>query len=311
MNPLISIIVPVYKVEKYLEKCVNSLINQTYKEIEIILINDGSPDNCPEICDDFGIKFKNIQVIHQENLGLSAARNAGIDIAKGKYLTFVDSDDFVHSTFIEFLKSEMDTNGVLLSICGYEKTSNIIVDTKNVKSFATTLKINDSAAFEFLLENQELCTAWGKIYSASLFKDLRFPINKLYEDMFVMPLIFKKAMRISISFNKLYYYNQEGPSITRSSYNYSKISQYFEACEFWNNFASTNYPEHSEKASLHFFRNILNLCIEIRFDKKEDVRKLYKKYKVLVLNQIVQLLFSKNFPIRDKVKLVLLKINFY
>tara|TARA_R110000868_G_scaffold118059_2_gene313282 strand:- start:12070 stop:13005 length:936 start_codon:yes stop_codon:yes gene_type:complete len=311
MNPLITIIVPVYKVEVYLERCVNSLLNQTYKEIEIILINDGSPDNCPQMCDDFSAKFSNIQVRHQENLGPSMARNAGIDIANGKYLTFVDSDDFVHSTFIEFLKSEIDTNDVLLSICGYEKISNSVVDTNNIKSFSTTLNINDSVAFEFLLNNQELCAPWGKLYNVLLFKGLRFPVNKLYEDMFATPQIFKKAKRISISNNKLYYYNQEGISIIRSSYNYSKISQYFEACEFWNNFASTNYPEHFEKASLHFFRNILNLCIEIRLDKNEDVRELYKKYKVLVLNQIVQLLFSKNFPIRDKVKLVLLKINFY
>lgn len=104
MKDLISIIVPVYKVEKYLDRCVQSLINQTYQEIEIILINDGSPDNCPLMCDKFANEFNNIRVIHQENAGPSKARNEGIDIANGKFVTFVDSDDFVHPTYLEFFK---------------------------------------------------------------------------------------------------------------------------------------------------------------------------------------------------------------
>ena len=161
MKDLISIIVPVYKVEKYLDRCVQSLINQTYQEIEIILINDGSPDNCPLMCDKFANEFNNIRVIHQENAGPSKARNEGIDIANGKFVTFVDSDDFVHPTYLEFLKSEIDHNNVLLSICGYEKTSTNSPLQRDKSPLSHTVKVNHSQAFELLLNNQELCCPLG------------------------------------------------------------------------------------------------------------------------------------------------------
>ena len=118
--------------------------------------------------------------------------------------------------------------------------------------FLTLLRVNHSQAFELLLNNQELCAPWAKLYNITLFKDLRFPVDILYEDMFFTPQVFKKAVKVSVSFNKLYYYNQEGESIIRSSYNYLKLTQYFEACKFWVSFASTNYPEHSERTTLHF-----------------------------------------------------------
>jgi glycosyltransferase involved in cell wall biosynthesis len=263
------------------------------------------------MCDKFANDFNNVRVIHQENAGPSKARNAGIDIANGKFVTFVDSDDFVHPAYLEFLKSEIDQNNVLLSICGYQKTS-ISLPFKCDKSLLSdTVKVNNSEAFELLLNNQELCAPWAKLYNIILFKNLRFPVDILYEDMFFTPQIFKKARQISISFNKLYYYNQEGISITRSSYNSLKITQYFEASQFWVSFAKTNYPEHSEKARDHFYRNILNLCKEIRLDKNEEVIELYLKYKSLVLNSSLELLTSKSFPSKEKIKLILLKLNYY
>ena len=102
-NPLISIIVPVYNVEEYLDKCVESIVNQTYKNIEVILVDDGSPDNCPKMCDDWAKKDKRIKVIHKKNGGLSDARNKGIDESKGEYLSFVDSDDYITDNYVELL----------------------------------------------------------------------------------------------------------------------------------------------------------------------------------------------------------------
>ena len=310
-NPLISIIVPVFKSENYLERCINSLVAQTYKNIEIILIyNQKSSDGCPEICTNFAIKFENIRLIHQEDSGPSAARNAGIDIAKGKYLVFVDSDDFIDCSMIDFLKSELEDNDVLLSICGHEKYPINAIQKNINKLNGASLIINDSKAFEFILNNQELCAPWAKMYDATLFVDLRFPITR-NEDMFLTPQIFKKAKKISISFKKLYFYSQEGPSLVRSPHTYTSVSQYFEANQFWKAFALANYPEISEKANLHFYRNMLDICREIRRDKRENIRELYKKLKSLTLDRMLHLLASKNFSTRDKVKLILLKINFY
>ena len=107
---LISIVIPVYKVEKYLEKCVESVINQTYKNLEILLVNDGSPDNCPKICDEYAQKDNRIKVIHKENGGLSDARNAGIDVATGKYITFIDSDDYISNDYVEYMYNLLKQN---------------------------------------------------------------------------------------------------------------------------------------------------------------------------------------------------------
>jgi glycosyltransferase involved in cell wall biosynthesis len=311
MNPLVSIIVPVYKSENYLERCLKSLIDQTYKNIEIILIyNQKSSDKCPEICNNFAISHKNIQLIHQEDCGPSAARNVGIDLAKGSYLVFVDSDDFVDISMVDFLRSELESNGVLLSMCGYENYPIGLTKKDNKKIAVTSSKINDAKAFELLLDNQALCAPWAKMYDASLFKNLRFPITR-NEDMFLTPQIFKKARQISISSKKLYYYSQEGPSLVRSPHTHTSVSQYFEANQYWKNFASTNYPEISEKADSHFYRNILDVCREIRKDNQDSIQNLYKKLKSLTLKKVTFLLASKHFSIKDKVKLVLLKINFY
>ncbi len=103
MKPLISIIIPVYNVEQYLHRCVDSVLNQTYKNLEIILVNDGSPDNCPFICDEYAKKDKRIIVVHKENGGLSSARNAGLEIVQGEYISFIDSDDWIHENYIEIL----------------------------------------------------------------------------------------------------------------------------------------------------------------------------------------------------------------
>ncbi len=311
MDPLVSIIVPVYKSEDYLERCINSLIGQTYKNTEIILIyNQGSLDKCPEICGNFARKFKNIKLIHQGDSGPSAARNAGIDIAKGKYLVFVDSDDFIDLSMIDFLKSELENNDVLISLCGHEKFPANAAEKNKNQAISATLKISDAEAFEFILDNQELTAPWAKMYDASLFKDLRFQVTR-NEDMFLTPQIFKKAKKISISFKKLYFYSQEGPSLVRSPHTYTSVSQYFEAIQYWKAFALANYPQISEKANLHFYRNTLDLCRQIRKDKREDIRELYHRLKGITLCRMFDLLFSKNFSIREKVKLALLKVNFY
>ena len=115
-KPLITIIIPVYKVEDYLDKCVESVVNQTYKNLEIILVDDGSPDNCPKMCDDWAKKDKRIKVIHKENGGLSDARNKGIDIAKGEFITFIDSDDYVENNYVEFLYNLVRENHAEISM---------------------------------------------------------------------------------------------------------------------------------------------------------------------------------------------------
>ena len=129
MNPLISVIVPIYKVERYLVRCLDSIVNQTYRNLEIILVEDGSPDNCGAICDDYARLDERIRVIHQENRGLSAARNAGLDIMSGEYLMFVDSDDRLKSNILQSLFEKAELYSSDFAECGY---SMFLEDTENV-----------------------------------------------------------------------------------------------------------------------------------------------------------------------------------
>ena len=119
MKPLISIIIPVYNVEQYLHRCVDSVLNQTYKNLEIILVNDGSPDNCPFICDEYAKKDKRIIVVHKENGGLSSARNAGLEIVQGEYISFIDSDDWIHENYNEILYKNLHEKLKLIYTCYY------------------------------------------------------------------------------------------------------------------------------------------------------------------------------------------------
>ena len=313
VSDLISIIIPVYNVENSLTRCVESLINQTYSETEIILINDGSSDASSLVCDDFARKFINIKVIHQTNAGPAKARNNGLKIASGQYVTFVDSDDFVHPMYLEFLRAEILKNNVDLSICGYAKLPVDLVPHNDNPMVSHSQILSDTEAFESLLKNQELCAPWAKMYNIDLFQDITFLDYVLYEDMFFTPQVFKKAKRISISTSRLYCYSQESESITRSSFNPSKMTQYFNASKYWQDFALENYPNLSRKFTMHFYRNILNLCKEVNLsvNHNKEVMQLCNTYKNFVLDHKFKLLISKDFPLKDKIKLILLMVNYY
>lgn len=202
---------PVYKVENYLERCIQSIVNQNYFNLEIILINDGSPDCCPEICDHWAKKDSRIRVIHQENTGLSSARNAGIDLSTGKYLTFVDSDDVIEIEMIEFLHYILKQSKADIS-----QTSIQALDTEPVPGSdfnAVITASSEDILYKIIYEKQNW-EACGKLYKKSLFDEgLRFPINKLFEDLYLTPRIFKIAKKVAYCDNALYRYSQREDSI--------------------------------------------------------------------------------------------------
>ena len=212
----ISVIVPIYNVEKYLRVCVDSIINQTYKNLEIILVDDESPDNCPAICDEYKEKDNRIKVIHQKNKGLSGARNSGIDISTGKYLVFLDSDDYLELDAIEILYNSLKQYNVKISICGrnyvFENNKKICKIKESVEK-----KYNFEEAIEEMNKFYYFdMSAWGKLYSRDLFDNIRFPVGKLSEDYFVMYKLFKNANQVSYTSAPLYNYLQRQNSISRN-----------------------------------------------------------------------------------------------
>ncbi len=185
MNELISIIVPVYKVEPYLEACLNSITGQTYKNLEIILVDDGSPDNCGTICDEFAKKDSRIKVIHQENRGLSEARNSGVNMMTGSYFAFVDSDDIINQKFIETLYSLITKYKTDISMCDFSVFSDEIIPTINAKEKHPTIKIMTEQEFPFILlkdYTESYTVVWNKLYSSNKLNKIRFQKVKGFED---------------------------------------------------------------------------------------------------------------------------------
>ena len=215
--PKISVIVPVYKVEQYLNRCVHSLINQTFDDIEIILVDDGSPDNSGSMCDVFAKQDPRIKVIHQKNKGLSGARNAGLLIARGDYISFVDSDDIVSNKFLEILLKVMIQQNADIVSCGrvdvYEdKIPDRFKEVKSMKySSQTILK---EKALEYLVENKIIFqTVWDKLYKREIIHGLSFEEGKLHEDEFFTWKVLLKCKRVAYVSAPLYYYFHRKGSI--------------------------------------------------------------------------------------------------
>ncbi|MFR5636841.1 glycosyltransferase family 2 protein [Mediterraneibacter faecis] len=219
---LVSVVVPVYKVEQYLERCVKSICEQTYQELEIILVNDGSPDRCGEMCEELAQKDKRIQVLNKQNGGLSDARNAGVKLATGKYLLFVDSDDYIAKDLVEKTVTEAEKMACDMVLFDYYCVENGIEEVR-------TTQIPGGKVISLEKEHQLLLAppaAWAKLFNREFYvkADCPFPKGLYFEDLATTPIFFLKAKRISYLKEPLYYYIIRENSIMTGK-NYEKSSQ--------------------------------------------------------------------------------------
>lgn len=180
-SPLISIVVPVYKVEPYLHECVDSILGQTYGNFELILVDDGSPDRCGAICDTYAEKDSRVKVIHKENGGLSDARNAGIDVARGEYITFVDSDDYLHASYLKDMLSAALKYHASIVQCNFTHEAGAL-GTENASQQKTTLFSKEEALRDMLEMKIVQVNAWAKLYQRNLFQNVRYPYGRINED---------------------------------------------------------------------------------------------------------------------------------
>ena len=225
-KPLLSIIVPVYDVERYLPKCIDSILAQTFTDFELILVEDGSPDNCPALCDAAAAKDARIRVIHQKNGGLSAARNAGLDVARGEWIGFVDSDDYIAPEMYEALYKAVQSTGADLALCDYAE-----VDEAGApcQSMHVSLSEGELTGQELLKRASGLMVqlAWNKLYRRAIFTQLRYPEGKLNEDLFLIPEVCLQIQKAVVVPKALYYYVQRGGSIMSGN----KTLRHFDAAE--------------------------------------------------------------------------------
>lgn len=210
--PLISVIVPVYKVEQYLHRCVDSILCQSFSDFELILVDDGSPDNCSGICDEYAQKDSRVSVIHQKNGGLSAARNAGIDWAfkhsNSQWLFFVDSDDFIHPESLGILLEAALEHDTKISIGGFAETTG---NLPWVQASQRKFQVWESRQL-FKEKNLVSIVAWGKLYAKDLFLKIRYPVGRIHEDEFVTYKLLFSCNQVSFVDAPLYgyYYNPDG-----------------------------------------------------------------------------------------------------
>ena len=226
MEPLISAIVPVYKVEKYLGRCVESLLAQTYENIEIILVDDGSPDTCPVMCDEYAKKHEKIRVIHQENKGLSGARNTGIDNAKGEYLAFVDSDDLWSPHFLESLYKALKENDADIAQCRWEYMhGDELKEAYDADAKTVCFTGREMLANLYIQTGAYYVVAWNKLYKKELFENIRYPEGRIHEDEATTYKLFDLAKKCVFVDNALYGYfvGSGGTSITRNGFNLKKL----------------------------------------------------------------------------------------
>ncbi len=220
---LVSIIVPVYQVEEYLGRCLDSLLNQTYQNIEIILVDDGSLDNSPKICDKYGCLDKRVKVIHQPNGGVSHARNVGVSKANGQYLTFVDSDDYVKENYIEKLTEPLGEKKYSLVIGQHEIEYG---DEEAYPKYAQPLKgvYSGKECLDLMLYDEGIdVSCWCKLYRKDLFENVSYPEGQLFEDAAITPLLIAKADEIRIIDDVIYVYHIRSKSITTSLFDKGKM----------------------------------------------------------------------------------------
>lgn len=260
-TPLVTIIIPVYKVEQYLHRCVDSVINQTYKNLKIILVDDGSPDNCPTICDEYESKDKRIIVIHKENGGLSSARNAGLDFQhNGDFIFFLDSDDFIHNRTIEtliYIQEECNADIVQCKfIRGSESEFPLIGVDFNYN-------IYDNLSIFYSKEHK--VTLWAKLYKTCLWDGIRMPIGKINEDDATYWKLYYKCKIIATTPIPMYYYYINPHSIMankKSYFSYDFIEHYHERINFFRNKDLILYTQLSQwrfclTIMLQFLNNIV------------------------------------------------------
>ena len=256
----VSLIVPVYNVEKYLDRCVKSLLAQTYPHLEIILVDDGSTDESGSLCDAYARADRRVRVIHQKNGGLSAARNRGMDAASGAYLAFVDGDDFVAKHYVRTLLDACEKNGASMSACGYMEYYSQKKQIPHWGEAPCVISGEEAVTDIFTQGNRVHVMAWNKLYHRSLFdgQGIRYPVGKIHEDVFTTYRLCAEAEWVACTNEICYYYVQRQGSIVRRDFSPERL-QLLEAVESIRPFVKAYSPRYDEAFRFYEFINCLTV----------------------------------------------------
>lgn len=274
MGEIISVIVPVYKVKPYLNQCVESILAQTYMNLEVILVDDGSPDQCPALCDTWAKKDSRIKVIHKKNGGLSDARNAGMKIATGAYIGFVDSDDWIDPKMYQLLYDEMQKTNSDIAACGVQ----MVWEDGNIRMLTCNgnVVLDNKQAMEALIEESWLKQpVWYKLYKRSILEGIPFAVGKCHEDVFWSYQPLARAKKVCVIDTPCYFYRQRADSIMGEKFSVKRLDG-LEAMEQRIEFLKREYPWLVNKAQekAYFFAMYLTQKL---LDEKQKELLLYVK----------------------------------
>lgn len=301
MNNLVSIIVPVYNVEKYISACVESIIDQTYKNIQIIIINDGSTDASEKICKDLLLKDKRIELYSKDNGGLSSARNYGLKFANGDYVAFIDSDDYISSDFISNLMFAITKHNADIAMCKF--TSNGSFTSGSVPAVHSSeyiiSRMFDIIGYRFY--------AWNKLYKRELFDELKYPEGETYEDIVTTYSLFKQCKKIATVDDVMYFYRIREGSITNSMYN-DKSHYLFDSINFVMDDLKKNNTQIIDYVTpgyLVYFLSYVNLKLKTGIACELELKELRRQAK----NSIIAIVRNKGIFMRQKFILLLICIS--
>ena len=313
----ISVIVPIFKVEQYLENCINSIINQTYENLEIILVDDGSPDNCGAICDELAIKDNRIKVIHKENSGVSSSRNAGLDIATGDLIAFIDSDDWIEPEMLTVLERILSENSADFSVCGMiTDYGNAVINNKS--SVSNVVKVNKPEIFNLILNAPTFYGyACNKLFKKDIIGDLRFDESLMScEDLDFCVRLAAKCNLAVFTNQKFYHYMQHSASMTgETGYSTRKLS----VLKAYENILPYYEKYNSENLSI-IRKNYLKIAINVKgrmlLNKIDDIRVLemlesiiHSNYKLVIKDNNIKLTTKFNIFITNKFPGLILSIK--
>lgn len=290
----LSIIVPVYKVEPYIRRCIDSILTQTFRDFEVILVDDGSPDNCPAICDEYAEKDSRVRVIHKKNGGISDARNAGLDVAQGEYIGFVDSDDFIHPQMYEIMLRVIQKSSADLLQCNLIGVSaNQEVKYPTIEH-DTEIKIYDAKAVvdQFYPYFWQIMPGymWCKVFRHQVLDGIRFPVGKYFEDIAILLPILNRCKTVATIDIPLYYYVSNSDSITRQKVTAKHVNDHLNVYQMHISFFRDRNQEQFYRAEEAFFSIFALYKFQHAFAEhgikgfREIQRKVIRRYPAMMMN---------------------------